>query len=381
MELTNKQRKYLGLEPINPAWERMEIPNNSVKPELSTGKHILYFDGDILRKNITVNDSGSYLEQTCHIKTQDNRTMIAPKTAKGKPKRLNGVNLQRCTPEGAYFRFAGSVLLANYTTQHTYYSSVMAGLPFMSESELQAFLDKWIAETDDEELRRIEAFAHAKRRRCKFKEGDFFRFSIDRTNYGYGRILLDVAQMRKNGEKFWDIVMCKPLVVSVYHIITPNPSMDIEILKTLKSCPSQFIMDNRFFYGEYEIVGNAPITEKDVDYPIMYGQGISPDSRKVIRFQMGRIFKEIPLEGNELVKRASGRRDKDMLPDFLNNGIGWSLGVDKNILEACIEQGSNEPYWNQSIDNNLLHRHDLRSPLNRAELERVLRQMGLDDIK
>ena len=93
MELTNKQRKYLGLEPIDSAWERMEIPNNSVKPELSTGKHILYFDGDTLRKNITVNDSGSYLEQTCRIKTQDNRTMIAPKTAKGKPKRLNGVNL------------------------------------------------------------------------------------------------------------------------------------------------------------------------------------------------------------------------------------------------------------------------------------------------
>ena len=60
----------------------------------------------------------------------------------------------------------------------------------------------------------------------------------------------------------------------------------------------------------------------------------------------------------------------------MNNGIGWSLEVDKNILEACIDQGSNEPYWNQSIDNNLLHRHDLRSPLNRAELERVLRQMG-----
>lgn len=53
MELTNEQRQYLGLELVEPSWERVEIPNNSCKPELSTGKIILYFDGDILRKEIS----------------------------------------------------------------------------------------------------------------------------------------------------------------------------------------------------------------------------------------------------------------------------------------------------------------------------------------
>ena len=38
MELTNEQRMYLGLEPVEPAWERVEIPNNSVNPERSTGR-------------------------------------------------------------------------------------------------------------------------------------------------------------------------------------------------------------------------------------------------------------------------------------------------------------------------------------------------------
>lgn len=42
MELTNEQRKYLGLELIEPAWERIGIPNNCLKPELSTGKDILF---------------------------------------------------------------------------------------------------------------------------------------------------------------------------------------------------------------------------------------------------------------------------------------------------------------------------------------------------
>ena len=102
MELTNEQRKYLGLELADPAWERVEIPNNCLKPELSTGTDILFFDGDILRKVIWLNNEGNFLENSYRLRTQDNRTMIAPITAKGKPKRLNGVNIQRCTPYGMF---------------------------------------------------------------------------------------------------------------------------------------------------------------------------------------------------------------------------------------------------------------------------------------
>lgn len=364
MELTNEQRKYLGLELIEPTWDTMEIPN-AIKPELATGKHILYFDKDVLRKNIFINNSGLYLEESCHIRTEENRTMIAPKTNKGKAKRLNGVNLQRCTSEGMYFRYErGGMLLANYTTQQTYYSSGFAGVASMSENELQDFLAKWIADTDEEELERIHAFAKAKRRHCKFKEGDFFRFSIDRTHYGYGRILLDVHMMRKREEKFWDILMGRPLVVSVYHIITENPSMDIEALKQLRSCPSQFIMDNRFYYGEYEIVGHAPLP-KDVDYPVMYGLSISMRDKDKIMFQRGRVYKEIPLEGNTVLPG-----------DFRNNGIGWSLNINKNILEKCIEEDSNEPYWERNGGSGFGLR-DLRHSKYKIELQQVLKQMNV----
>lgn len=56
--------------------------------------------------------------------------MIAPLTEKGKPKCLNGVNIQRCTPYGMYFDYGGWVRIANYTTQQTYYFSAFAGEPF-----------------------------------------------------------------------------------------------------------------------------------------------------------------------------------------------------------------------------------------------------------
>lgn len=359
MELTNEQRKFLGLELIEQNWERVEIPSNCVRPELSTGKDILFFDGDVLRKVIWLQDDGSFRENSYALHTQDNRTKIAPLTEKGKPKRLNGVNIQRCTPYGMYFDFNGGVRIANYTTQQTYYSSASAGIPKMGQAELQAFLDQWIADTTNEDLDEIQAFAHAKRRHCKYKEGDFFRFKYDRRHYGYGRILLDVRKFVKDGGKFWDILMGKALCVSVYHIITENPNVNIEDLQKLPSCPSTYIMDNNFFYGEYTIIGNAPVPE-NADYPIMYGCSISALDRNKIIFCRGREYHEIPL-GNH----------NPFPTKFRNNAIGWVLNVSQTLVAECIQAGSNEPFWNAH------HWNDLRNPIFSGELAVISKQMGL----
>lgn len=370
MELTNEQRKYLGLEIIEPAWERVEIPSNCLKPELSTGKDILFFDGDILRKVIWLDDEGSFLENSYYLRTQDDHTMIAPITAKGRPKRLNGVNLQRCTPYGRYLHFSGrcekrgGFCLANYTTQKTYFSSEFAGLPGMNVDEFQHFLDKWMAETNTEDFMEIQAFANAKRQHCKYREGDFFRFKYDRRNYGYGRILLDVRKFMKNGGEFWDILMGKPLCVSVYHIITADPNVKITELQLLNSCPSQYIMDNIFYYGEAEIIGNAPLPEEldAVDYPIMYGRSIDARNRDKICYCRGKVYREIPLEGNKLPQK-----------DFKNNAIGFSLCTDKALMEKCIKAGSNAPYWEKQAER--VYARDLRNPINARELEYVRKQM------
>lgn len=366
MELTNEQRTYLGLELVEPTWERVEIPNNCVKPELSTGKDILFFDGDVLRKVIWAHDSGSFRESSYRLKTQDNRTMIAPITERGKPKRLNGVNIQRCTPYGVYFEFSGGkeqrggVHISNYTTQQTYYSSSFAGEPFMNTDGLQTFLEQWIADTSAADLAEIQAFSGAKRRRCKYREGDFFRFRYDRRNYGYGRILLDVRQFIKNGGAFWDILMGKPLCVSVYHIITENPDVRIDDLQKLDSCPSEYIMDNRFYYGEYEIIGNAPLPDNQemIDYPVMYGRSIDGQDRNKICYCRGKDYREIPFADNLLLSK-----------DFKNNGIGYGLHLNKTVVADCIRAGSNEPFWVRQPE--VSYTYDLRNPAYQKELEYV----------
>ena len=77
-ELTNKQRKYLGLSPVGDTWELIYFANQ-----------YLYYDGDIIRKKITIDDDGTYYEAELCEYTEQNRTILLPKTKRGKPKKMN----------------------------------------------------------------------------------------------------------------------------------------------------------------------------------------------------------------------------------------------------------------------------------------------------
>lgn len=352
MELTNEQRRCMGLEEIDPFWERVPFGNGD----------ILYFDGDIIRKWI-IDRENYFAESSYHAQTSHDRTRLCSKTGRGKEKKLSVVNLQRMGREGVYFSFQkGGLIIGNARNQRTLYSSGTAGVPAMSTEEFAAFLDRWVEETDEKQMARVREFATAKRKHCKFKEGDFFRFPLDRTHYGYGRILLDVWKRRKEGAKDWDIVMCRPLIVQVYHIVTEDAAVPITQLERYQACPSEYIMDNRFYYGEYEIIGNAPLTGPQ-DYPVMYGQNISAVDRDKIMLQIGPLYRELPLAGNTVIPG-----------NWRNNGVSFCLHVGKRMLEECIAAGSNAPYWERDAKFAV---SDIRNPKNREVLRQVLAQFGL----
>ena len=75
-ELTNEQRKYLGLIPVEKDWELVKLDYKYED---------IYFYGDIIRKKIRLSEN-SYYETELNEKTTENRTMILPKTARGKIK-------------------------------------------------------------------------------------------------------------------------------------------------------------------------------------------------------------------------------------------------------------------------------------------------------
>ena len=363
-ELTNEQRKYLGLIPVEEHWELIKFDNNVY----------YYFEDDIIKKEITVSKN-YYHEAELNEKTAENRTMILPKTARGKIKKFNYTATQSFSPFGNYFTFStDGVIIANYTTQRTYYSERFSEKN-ISLDNLKNWLDKWIKECTEEDLKEIEEFKNAKRKHCKFKEGDFFAFKIRRREWAFGRILLDVAKLRKdeNFEKNKNYglahLMGKPLIIKVYHKISDNKNIDLKELSKCFALPSQAVMDNIFYYGEAIILGNLPLKPEENDMFISVSESISGIDKNIAYLQYGLIYREIPLSDYEkLIK------DLKIGPQTLRReGIGFVIDTYK--LKECIEAKSNSPFWEKYKKRNV---PDLKNP-DHIELKRkIFKSFGLD---
>ena len=364
-ELTNEQRKYLGLIPVEEHWELVKFDNGIY----------YYFEDDTIKKEIKVSKN-YYHEAELNEKTAENRTMILPKTKRGKIKKFNYTATQSFSPFGTYFTFStNGVIIANYTTQRTYYSEIFSERKKISLDDLKKWLDKWMKETTEEDLEEIEEFKNAKRKHCKFNEGDFFAFKISRREWCFGRILMDVSKLRKdeNFEKNKNYglahLMGKPLIIKVYHKISDNKNIDLKELSKCLALPSQAIMDNIFYYGEAIILGNLPLKPEENDMFISVSESISGIDKNIAYLQYGLIYREIPLSDYEkLIKDL-----KIGAQTLRREGIGFVIDTYK--LKECIEAKSNSPFWEKYKKRNV---PDLKNP-DHIELKRkIFKAFGLD---
>ena len=364
-ELTNEQRKYLGLIPVEEHWELVKFDNGIY----------YYFEDDIIRKEIKVSKN-YYHEAELNEKTAENRTMILPKTKRGKIKKFNYTATQSFSPFGTYFTFStNGVIIANYTTQRTYYSEIFSEKEKISLDNLKKWLDKWMKETTEEDLEEIEEFKNAKRKHCKFNEGDFFAFKISRREWCFGRILLDVSKLKKDENfkknKNYGLtnLMGKPLIIKVYHKISDNKNIDLKELSKCLALPSQAIMDNIFYYGEAIILGNLPLKPEENDMFISVSESISGIDKNIAYLQYGLIYREIPLSDYEkLIKEL-----KIGAQTLRREGIGFVIDTYK--LKECIEAKSNSPFWEKYKKRNV---PDLKNP-DHIELKRkIFKAFGLD---
>ena len=364
-ELTNEQRKYLGLIPVEEHWELVKFDNGIY----------YYFEDDTIKKEIKVSKN-YYHEAELNEKTAENRTMILPKTKRGKIKKFNYTATQSFSPFGTYFTFStDGVIIANYTSQRTYYSETFSEKEKISLDNLKKWLDKWMKETTEEDLEEIEEFKNAKRKHCKFNEGDFFAFKISRREWCFGRILLDVSKLRKDENfkknKNYGLanLMGKPLIIKVYHKISDNKNIDLKELSKCLALPSQAIMDNIFYYGEAIILGNLPLKPEENDMFISVSESISGIDKNIAYLQYGLIYREIPLSDYEkLIKEL-----KIGAQTLRREGIGFVIDTYK--LKECIEAKSNSPFWEKYKKRNV---PDLKNP-DYIELKRkIFKAFGLD---
>ena len=364
-ELNNEQRKYLGLIPVEEHWELVKFDNGIY----------YYFEDDTIKKEIKVSKN-YYHEAELNEKTAENRTMILPKTKRGKIKKFNYTATESFSPFGTYFTFStDGVIIANYTTQRTYYSEIFSEKEKISLDNLKKWLDKWMKETTEEDLEEIEEFKNAKRKHCKFNEGDFFAFKISRREWCFGRILMDVSKLRKDENfkknKNYGLanLMGKPLIIKVYHKISDNKNIDLKELSKCLALPSQAIMDNIFYYGEAIILGNLPLKPEENDMFISVSESISGIDKNIAYLQYGLIYREIPLSDYEkLIKEL-----KIGAQTLRREGIGFVIDTYK--LKECIEAKSNSPFWEKYKKRNV---PDLKNP-DYIELKRkIFKAFGLD---
>ena len=364
-ELTNEQRKYLGLIPVEEHWELVKFDNGIY----------YYFEDDTIKKEIKVSKN-YYHEAELNEKTAENRTMILPKTKRGKIKKFNYTATEFFSPFGTYFTFStDGVIIANYTTQRTYYSEIFSEKEKISLDNLKKWLDKWMKETTEEDLEEIEEFKNAKRKHCKFNEGDFFAFKISRREWCFGRILMDVSKLRKDENfkknKNYGLanLMGKPLIIKVYHKISDNKNINLKELSKCLALPSQAIMDNIFYYGEAIILGNLPLKPEENDMFISVSESISGIDKNIAYLQYGLIYREIPLSDYEkLIKEL-----KIGAQTLRREGIGFVIDTYK--LKECIEAKSNSPFWEKYKKHNI---PDLKNP-DHIELKRkIFKAFGLD---
>lgn len=357
--LTNEQRECFGLVKIEDTWELLEVKASPY----DNFQTYAFVDGTQLKKCIVVGEK-EYQEFTYEDEyLSDDLKFILPKTHKGKPVLLSSSNLLKRTHFGMTLAYAGEYLaLYNKTSELDYYINSYDGYDPKNLEDFIEWVEKWCEETTVEDIEDIKSFANQPRKHIKYKEGDVFRYKINRRLYGYGRLILNYDLLRKNKTPFWDCLFGKPLLVSAYHIVTEDKNVSIEELAKLKSLPSGLMMDNSLYYGQFEIIGNILVDSEKEDYNIRYGHSISRDEKAVV-FQQGKTF--IKLD-NEVVVHGG----------FSNNGIGFCMDVELPILLACIKENSNQPYWDWK--NTFKIQDDLRNPKFIQELKDIEEQLGIE---
>lgn len=380
-ELTNPQRIYFGLEPINPEWERVMLKGDNYRQE-----SILYFEGDVIKRHIVSTEDG--YEEKQYDELTKLRTVLMPKTGKGKEKKLTASVLESRHPIGVYciIDVYGKIFIGSHTTQTTFYDSWWEGNGIVKK-DLIEWIDEFIQSAPKNYIADLNLFKKATRKNVKYKVGDFFTFKISRSEYGFGRILLNVAELRakyllKDGHGL-SLFMAKPVLIKIYTYVADSKEINIDKLERCSALPSDYMMDNLLFYGEFEIIGHKKLLNNDFDFPMSHGRHISP-SRFSVFLQWGMISAEIPAAGfnkyvnvdNPFVPENSPSR-KAYNP-FGYYGIGFRPKFNTIDIKETI--ANNGEYDYQKRPGYKMH-FDLRNPQNREIRAEIMKQFGLDPDK
>lgn len=315
--LNNEERKYFALDPVKDSYEFVEIKEG----------YGVYFEGDTIKKKIeyTFEENNAlpttYSEKDTEIKTRD-RSVVLPKTEKGKEKKLNYTSVSSASSGVGFFFTQKNGEWNIYVYNPKNYKrmpSIYSDEKIYTLEDFKKWLKNYIVTAPADYLERMEELKTAKHKTVKYYNGDIFRFCIDREYYGFGIIIAQILKLRKDklliSEHVLNNTLTVPLIVRLYSFKTKNKDISVEEIVKHNLLKATIIADNGVIWGEYEIVGSKSLEENDIDFPIH--AGVSLGQKKYYRFCWG--------IGGEYFNKLDAKIEELEDNTLLNHGVNFGV--------------------------------------------------------
>jgi len=394
ISLTNEERRYFGLDEIDPAWEKIVYYS---KTNLWYTRVTVFFDADTIRKTITetkrvikntIINYERYYESDTRLLTID-RNKLIPLTSRGKIKPLNASNINSVTPFGCSFFIA--IVPGRDTV--LYIDNARACKSFalgewdkieaiQSDDDFHTYALYYIDSCRDGYFEKLQAFRSAEKETVKYKTGDIFRMEYDRTHYCYGIItgivkhLRDMPEMTEKDSLRQ--LMLVPLMVRLYQIITEAPALTA---KELQAYPLGRVMirgDNDIIWGKHAIVDHKKLEASDLEFnfvcakivsysphttlftqEFLMGTGLMPKQEYQLYIEWG--FTHTTLTYNQLSDTL-----KQQMEDYSSPHGGILMGIDPR-----------DAIPDSSCRRRTFYRYNLLNPENRDILTEIFSCLGM----
>lgn len=281
VKLTDEERRYFALDPLNPEWEAVSMYSVTYCIKKRT---VMFFDGNTIIKVIyeehSVREDGSYVwknytEFDTRLET-DKRTMLLPLTSRGRAKPVTPTNVMAVKPFGCNLHIYLQQDKSRITAWNMRNNQVVPIgendriRKIMSDEDFHEFMRYYIPTCDDDYFERIAAVRNMEHKTVKFKAGDIFRCQVDRNHYAYGLILGKTREIEKWDELPEDHsfrhVMMQPLLVRMYDFVTTDKNLTAKELfgKTLR--PPKLCSDCDILWGTHPVVAHKRLVPDDIQF-------------------------------------------------------------------------------------------------------------------
>jgi hypothetical protein len=398
--LTDEERRYLALDPINPSWETVSMFSVTYWLRKRT---ILFYEGNTLVKVIyeehSVGEDGiavwrNYNEFDTYLET-DNRTMLLPLTSRGRAKPITPTNIMAVKPFGCdliiYLKTNESWIAAQNlrNNQKIAIGEKERVRQIMTDADFHEFMRYYISTCPDNYFEYIAVVRNAEHQTVRFTAGDIFRCQVDRTHYAYGLILGKTREIEKwaelPAEHSFRHVMMQPIIVRMYDFVTTDMTMTADDLSGKALRPPKLCSDCDIFWGTHKIVSHKELVPDDIQFCLQLArqfeknEHITPFTgetfannavsavREPISLYVEWGFASLEIPWNDV---------PDELRKFLNSGAYYDGGVAMGIsADLC---GKSLAEILKDTPKHMIQ-HNLLLPENRDKFNIVVRFLGLPD--